>query len=350
MSLFPGYDPISPEEKEQADRQIRQIQKEIHFDTRDFPVETIVSRFKNNKFLAPPYQREFIWNDEDQSAFVESVLMGLPIPVMFLAADDGGTFEIVDGLQRIQTLVDFVSDILRLCELKKLSTLNGFRFSSLPESQQERFTNSALRIVFLNEDVTEESRRDLFERINKYGRVLTASERRTGAISGPFIEFLERCAVDRIFKSTCPISKRMQMRKEPLELVTRFFAYSERYASFTHDVDNFLDDFVKDHKNQFEEARLSREFENTMRFVQKYFPYGFAKSSKATTTPRVRFEAIAVGTNLALRLQPDLVPSPVNAWVGTHEFKEETTTHGSNSATRLANRIEFVRDHLLAVR
>ena len=125
----------------------------------------------------------------------------------------------------------------------------------------------------------------------------------------------------------------MNLRREPLELVTRFFAYSEGYKSFTHDVDNFLDDFVKDHKDAFDEPKLSQEFEKNDALVQKYFPFGFAKSANATTTPRVRFEAIAVGTNLALRKKPDLVPTGVPLWTESQEFKEHTTTHGSNSAT-----------------
>ena len=72
-------------QRDSAERQIRQIQKEIRFDTRDFPIETIVARFNNDSFFIPPYQREFVWNDNTQSQFIESVIMGLPIPMMFLA-------------------------------------------------------------------------------------------------------------------------------------------------------------------------------------------------------------------------------------------------------------------------
>lgn len=110
--------------REDADRQIRQIQKEVRFDTRDFPIDTIVDRFKRDKFFIPPYQREFIWNEGDQSQFIESVIMGLPIPMMFLAEDEeDGTFEIVDGAQRIQTLEAFLGGDLVLRDLKKLDAL-----------------------------------------------------------------------------------------------------------------------------------------------------------------------------------------------------------------------------------
>lgn len=338
---------ITAEARAQADREIRKIQKEIRFDTRDFPIESIVDWFKKDKFFIPPYQREFIWNQDDQSQFIESVIMGLPIPMMFLAEDDDGTFEIVDGAQRIQTLDAFLSGDLALGRLEKLKALSGFRFSDLPETQQNKLTARTLRIVVLDQETTIDNRQDLFNRINKFGRKLEPSERRRGAYEGPFMTFLEECAQDKLFLGLCPITPAKEKRKEPLELVTRFFAYSERYLEFQHDVDGFIDSFVSDHRDTFDKTRYWAEFAAAMQFVHKYFPYGFAKSRNAKTTPRVRFEALAVGTNLALRIKPDLIPLPVTPWLESEEFEIETTTHASNSAPRLKSRVEFVRDNLL---
>jgi hypothetical protein len=338
---------IAPGRREAAERQIRQIQKEIRFDTRDFPVETIVSRFKDGKFFIPPYQREFIWNRNDQSQFIESVIMGLPIPMMFLAEDEEGTFEIVDGAQRIQTLEAFLNGDLGLDGLKKLDQLNGFRFSDLPEPQQNKLTNRTLRIVILDSETSVENRQDLFNRINKFGRKVEPSERRRGAYDGKFMNFLERCAGDPLFRKLCPVSTVKEKRKEHLELVTRFFAYSENYQNFEHDVDEFLDSFVLENRDNFDQKRFLAEFKATMRFVQKHFPYGFAKSAAAKTTPRVRFEALSVGVNLALRQKPDVVPPPVTSWLESEDFQTHTTTHASNSAPRLRDRIVFVRDNLL---
>ena len=338
---------ITAEDREEADREIRKIQKEVRFDTRDFPIESIVDWFRKDKFFIPPYQREFIWNQADQSQFIESVVMGLPIPMMFLAEDDEGTFEIVDGAQRIQTLDAFLAGDLVLDGLEKLKALSGFRFADLPETQKNKLTARTLRIVVLDQETTVENRRDLFNRINKFGRVLEASERRRGAYEGPLMTFLQECAEDKLFRSLCPITPAKEKRKEPLELVTRFFAYSERYLEFQHDVDAFLDGFVSDHRQAFDKDRYGAEFARTMEFVHKNFPYGFAKSPNAKTTPRVRFEALAVGVNLALRVMPDLVPRPVTPWLESEEFDTHTTTHASNSAPRLMGRVEFVRDHLL---
>ena len=338
---------ITQDRIDEADKQIRLNQKEIRFDTRDFPVETIVARFQADTFSIPEYQREFVWNEDMQSQFIESVIMGLPIPMMFLAEDDLGTFEIVDGAQRIQTLVAFVMGDLTLKKLTKLTTLNGFQFKDLPEVQRNKLTSRALRLVILDQETTDVSRRDLFNRINKSGKQLVPSERRSGAFDGKFVTFLKTCAEDTLFRSLCPITEKMALRREPLELITRFFAYSEKYLEFSHDVDTFLDQFVEERRSQFERKRYTNEFRLTMEFIRQYFPYGFAKTPNARTTPRVRFEAISVGVNLALRKKPDLMPLPVISWLDSAEFIEQTTTHASNSAPRMRGRIEFVRNRLL---
>jgi hypothetical protein len=139
----------------------------------------------------------------------------------------------------------------------------------------------------------------------------------------------------------------MRRRRENEELVLRFFAYSDRYETFTHDVDAFLDDFVKDHRTEFPRERMQREFHATMRFVKEHFPNGFAKGPDSKATPRVRFEALAIGTNLALRREPDLHPVRVESWLDSKEFQILTTTHASNSGPRLKARVEYVRDRLL---
>jgi hypothetical protein len=81
-------------------------------------------------------------------------------------------------------------------------------------------------------------------------------------------------------------------------------------------------------------------------FIEKYFPNGFRKGKKHTTTPRIRFEAIAVGVALALKEKSGLEPSSVT-WLDSPEFKKHTTSDASNSKPKIKHRIEYVRDQLL---
>jgi uncharacterized protein with ParB-like and HNH nuclease domain len=337
---------ISPEAVEAAEMEIRERQQEVKFDVRDFTLELIVNHFREGLYYVPEYQRFHVWNAEKQARFIESLVLGLPIPMMFLAEMADGTLEIVDGVQRISTLESFFSGDLRLQKLTRLPSLNGFLFDDMPLSQQRKLRTRALRMVVLDELTTFETRQDIFNRVNTSGEKARPAEVRRGAYQGALMTFLEARSQDPVFLRVCPISKPLVLRREPLEFVLRFFAFSEKYKSFSHDVAKFMDKFVLDHKDNFDQVRWLDEFDRTMAFAQKFFPAGFAKKAGSTSTPRVRFEALAVGTNLALREVPDLVPEALD-WLESIEFKRHVTTHASNSGPRVKGRVEFVRDRLL---
>ena len=339
---------ISTAQQNLADRQIKDLQSEVKYDLRDFVIGYLVDQFRLDHFYIPDYQREYIWRDHHRWRFIESVLLGLPIPMMFVAEiEDDGRLEIVDGAQRMQTLEAFMNDQVSLQELEKLTTLNGFRYSNLSKSQQNKFRNKALRVVVLDSSTSIETRKEIFRRINISGEKARPSEIRRGAFAGPFMKFIDKCSELELFNELCPISDSYRKRREPQELVLRFFAYSDSYKTFKHDVEKFLNSYVKKNKEQFEQQRLKSEFIRMLEFVRKYFPFGFAKQANSKTTPRVRFEAIAVGVNLALRKRPNLIPSDVD-WLDSEEFKTHTTTHATNSRPRLRGRVEFVRDQLLS--
>jgi Protein of unknown function DUF262 len=330
-------------------------QRTIDYDTKEFTVELFVQKLDNGDFFIPAYQREFVWHEKRRAKFIESVLLGLPIPFMFAADTPDGTLEIVDGAQRLRTLREFLDNKLVLTSLEQLTMLEGRRFSDLPTSQQRKFKNRTLRMIVLTDKTTDDAKYDIFQRINTGSDVLRSSEVRKGAYRGPFYSLVEECAGRTDFIELCPVGRGLGLRREREELVLRFFAYSERYTAFRHDVQGFLDQYTVEKNRLYENGTdLSKadreskksEFDQVMRFVAEFFPHGFAKSATATTTPRVRFEAIAVGVILALRQNPTLKPRQMS-WLDSPRFKELTTTHGSNSQVRLAARIEFVRDSLL---
>lgn len=339
---------LGEEVRTAADAQIKGLQQEVKYDVRDFTVDYLVKAYREDLFFVPEYQREFIWPDKNRSKFIESIVLGLPIPMLFVADMADGRLEIVDGAQRIQTLEQFLTGDLKLSGLSLLGKLNGFRFEDLPVAQQRKLQTRALRLVVLEDETTEAIRQELFHRINTQSVRAKGSEIRRGSYRGPFIDFIKECASNQIFRRLCPISDALTKRREDEELVTRFFCYSDTYKLFKHDVDKFVDEFVELHRTNFDEARMRAEFLGMLDFVASYFPNGFAKTKTATSTPRVRFEAIAVGVNLARREDPGLVPSalPVE-WLDSPEFLLQTTTHASNSGPRLRGRIEFVRDRLL---
>jgi hypothetical protein len=338
---------ITSQQRSKADAEIRLLQKQVDYDLKDFTIELIVQKFEKDEFWIPDYQREYVWRESNKALFIESVLLGLPIPFMFMAENDDGRLEIVDGAQRIQTLEAFLAGDLTLNHLEKLPSVNGFTFSDLPDTQQRKFVNRALRIIILDENTDQSVRHELFKRINTSGQRVRPSEIRIGSYPGPFMDFLRACAELPAFLELCPISTSMMDRQENVELVTRFFCYLEHYRDFKHDVEQFLNQYILAVKDNFDQGRMEEEFTAMLDYVRKTFPAGFAKTKHAKTTPRVRFEAIAVGVGLALRQVPMLKPVPVT-WLETKDFLAHTTTHASNSGPRLRGRIEYVRDHLLS--
>jgi hypothetical protein len=347
---------ISPADRDAAEVQIAEHHKIIDYDTREYPVEVIVDKYTKQKeedendFFVPDYQRELTWSDEHQSRFIESVLMGLPIPLLFLAdvAGQEGRAEIVDGSQRVRTLARFMNNELTLSGLKQLDKLNGFTFSDLPQVRQRRFGRHTVRMIELREGVDEEIRRDIFNRINTGSLRLNDMEVRWGVSDGPFLKFVRTCSQQELFKELAPLGEKAVKLRERQEFVLRFFAYLRDYKAFDRSVVGFLNNYLKDMQtfDPDTEAEFQAEWDRMLTFIKKYFPNGFSKGKGHVRTPRIRFEAISVGTALALRINPDLVPASLD-WLESEEFKKEMRSDASNSRPKVIRRIEFVRDQLL---
>lgn len=153
---------ITAQHKENAESEIRDKTKRVDYNTLEYPIEVIVQKYLDgierdeNELFIPDYQREMAWDEERQSKFIESVMLGLPIPYIFVAdiseEEDLARLEIIDGTQRIRTLKRFVTNELTLKNLEKLKALNEFTFKDLPLPRQRRFKRTTIRMIVLTED------------------------------------------------------------------------------------------------------------------------------------------------------------------------------------------------------
>ena len=342
-----------------VDQQIDVLQKITDYDIKEWPIEVLVEKFTNGKetdeseIFIPDYQRDMVWSARQQSRFIESILIKLPVPFIF-AGDvaDGprkGCLEIIDGSQRIRTLDNFLSGRLKLEGLTRLTSAMGMRFPDLSKPRQLRFKRSSVRVIELTEQADEDARREMFDRLNSGGSKLTSMEVRRGVMDGPFMKFITELAKLEKFTALVPLNEKNAKRKEYEEIVLRYFAYLNNYQKFQKSVEDFLTDYLKEKNKEFseqtkEEMRL--EFERMLDFVETHFPNGF-KRQNYNTVPRIRFEAIAVGVSLALRENAGLKPADVTPWLESPEFIKHTRSDASNSRPKLINRIHFVRDNLL---
>lgn len=357
--LFPNIDESM---KDAAEKQIQEKQKDNSFDIREYPIDILVHKLTEgaeddlNEIYVPEYQRELVWSEVEQSRFIESILMNLPVPYIFLADTGAGShregrLEIIDGSQRLRTLARFVENDLILDGLKKLPLLNGFCFRDLTKPRQLRFKRYTLRSIELTRHLDEEARRELFDRLNTGGKKLKDMEQRRGSNDGPFLKFIEELAKDLKFRRLCPLSESKVERREYEELVLRFFAYKDRYQAFEHDVEPFLTGYLVDMNECFSAnpamaSGVKKVWEDMLNFVEETYPCGFKKNGANQSVPRIRFEALAVGSSLAISEKENLKVSSVN-WLFTPEFKAHTRSDAANSRTKVMGRIEYVRDQLL---
>lgn len=351
----------TPEDTAAAEQQIVDQSKRIDFFITEYSVEILASKVHAGEYVVPSYQREFTWEPERKSKFIESVLMGLPIPFIFFWEMPNGKLEIVDGSQRLRTLDEFVYGNLKLEPLDQLTLLSGFTFSDLLESRQRKFKNRSIRGIVLNEHADEAARLDMFERINTGSKIANPAEIRRGAVSGPFLTLVIELANDPLLAELAPMPGKAKAERGHEELVSRFFAYSDAYRDDFGDYHDRPRDFIFDHTGktnailaetpEIAESYRTR-FIETLNFVKRVFPHGFRKNARSNSTPRARFDAIAVGSYLALAERPELVDISsakfdVESWLTSEEFIRVTTSDGANAKKLLKGRIDFVRNHLV---
>lgn len=345
----------SGQEIAQAESQIVDLSKRIDFYLTEYSVELLADKMRRNEFVVPPYQREYTWEPERKSRFIESLIMGLPIPFLFFWEMPNGNLEIVDGSQRLRAIEEFLYGNFELGELQSLTALTGFTFSDLPESRQKKIRNRSIRGIVLNEHADEQARFDMFERINTGSKIANMAEVRRGALAGQFMNLIIELATHPQFVALAPVSSKDLNEREREELVTRFFAYSDGLGGYKDRPSEFIFNYVK--KINAESAgdpqlldRYRARFYETINFIARVFPYGFRRNPSGKATPRARFEAIAVGSRLALDERPNLITEEVAGvaqWLTSPEFTKVTGSDGANAIARLQERTGFVRDHLL---
>jgi hypothetical protein len=336
-----------------AEDQIVELSKRIEFYLTEYTVELLANKMKKGEFVVPPYQRAYTWEHDRKSRFIESLVIGLPIPFLFFWEMPDGKLEIVDGSQRLRSIEEFVLGELRLGQLDSLAAMSEFTFTELPESRQRKIINRSIRGIVLNEHADEQARFDMFERINTGSKIANKAEVRRGALAGPFMDLIIALAVEEPFTHLAPVSKKELDEREREELVARFFAYSDGLAGYKDRPSEFIFNYVKAMNTKVVEqpglvAQYRAKFDETIDFIARVFPYGFRRNEKGKATPRARFEAIAVGSRLAIDQHPALLQQQVDvkSWIGSDEFTKVTGSDGANAIARLRERTGFVRDRL----
>jgi hypothetical protein len=342
-------------------QQLAELRRKVDFDSYDITVDELVRRLAKGRIeIAPVYQRQFRWDDLRQSRLIESLLLGIPVPPLFMATnsmkDKQVQWEVVDGLQRLLTLVNFVPNDearkaarlkkgpLRLHGLEKLTFLEGRLCSELPSDISSALDDRPLKVIVLNDKSDLQVRFDLFERLNTGGVALTDHEVRECVYRGAFMDFLGRCAKNRDFTSVIHLPDSRLRDGTPEDFCLRFFAFLDSYNNFDHSVKGFLNDFCTRAVAKPAIDERSKQFDRTFEFLARAFPEGI--KTRKGQTPVNLFEAVAVGAALALASKPKLSTPKELDWISSDELRK-LTTGATNSNRRVRGRIEFCRDRFL---
>lgn len=353
MVKRPKKHDISVEQLAAAEAQIVERSRRIEFFITEYTIEILVQKLERREFVIPDYQREYTWDETRKSRFIESLVMGLPVPFLFFWEMGDGRLEIVDGSQRLRTLQEYVLHDLDLAELEEIPALSGTRFSDLSPSRQLKIKNRSIRGIVLSEHADEQARFDMFERINTSSKVANTAEVRRGALRGPFLDMAIELSKLKLFTKLAPVSKKSLDERIPEELVTRFFAYGDGVEDYKDSPSLFIFNYTKAQNSRFIEdpslvETYKARFTRMLEFVDKTFENGFTKIATAKSTPRARFEALSIGSDHALNLQPALFDAPpdVSGWLGSEEFRLITTSDAANVKSKLIKRFTYVTTKL----
>jgi hypothetical protein len=217
----------------------------------DYPVESLVKRMKTGDIFIPHFQRGYVWNLTDASRFVETLLLGLPVPGIFLSKEyESEKLLVIDGQQRLRTLQYFYEGVFdpkdRVFALRGVqSQYIGVTYKTLEEQDRRRLDDSIIHLTIVRQDEPSDddsSIYHIFERLNTTGRPLSPQEIRVCLYHGEFNNLLGQLNEDEAWRS---IFGKVNPRMRDQELILRFLAlyfYSDRYEK---PIKGFLNRYMK---------------------------------------------------------------------------------------------------------
>lgn len=252
-------------EKEDIEPETEEINEpfdptQIRLETRQMTIDLVLSRIKHDELdLAPDFQRQAgIWTNTAKSRLIESILIRIPLPAFYIDATIEDEWLVIDGLQRLSTLKQFVVDQqLRLSELEFLVHLNGKTYNELTRNYQRRILETQLTLYLTEKGTPPEVKFKIFRRINTGGEPLSPQELRHATNPGKATKFLARLAQAKEFKQATNISNKRTIRMEDREFVLGFLAFTitSYNDAKAKDRDNFLNDAMIQ-INQMSETQL----------------------------------------------------------------------------------------------
>lgn len=333
-------------EADYPEETVAEIQYTISGYGADFDVEGLVRRLDRDDIEIPEFQRTFVWNRKRASRFVESLLMGLPVPGIFLYRDKGSqSLRVIDGQQRLISLQAYYNgnfpDSHQEFKLTGLnSRFDGYAYADLPAEDRRRLNDSIIHASIIQQESPDDdgtSQFALFERLNTTSTPLSPQEIRAAIYGGQFNEFLvelNKCAEWRALVG------KPNRRKRDQELILRFIALYFSFDQYQPPMKSFLNQIMHDNKDMklYDELEVRSVFQETASVILKKLGEKAFKPSRALNAAVQ--DSLMIG--VARRLQDGPITSEITDEYKTlmrnKEYKEliySQTSHLENVRRRI---------------
>jgi hypothetical protein len=329
----------------------------------------------------PEYQRAFRWSEGKESRFIESLVLGMPIPPIFVIEQEEGRYELIDGLQRLSSYFHFRGklaldatdrkiangEFLRLTDCDIVGELNDRQHDDLPAAIQIRLKRHFIRVEVIGKDSDERLRYHMFKRLNTGGENLSEQEIRNCTVrlltgGAAFMKFIaELNAIETFRICTDTLTDDSRQKRFDQELVLRFFAFKNNREAYKHDVSDFMTEYMESIANavsSFDYERERQLFTKTFEVLAKTLEErAFGWVNKKGTIVRgfavYHFEAFTLGIQSALERIDPTRESQMNRLrevfeqiKADPEFGKITTGGGRNSKGALDERVRFVESRI----
>ena len=287
-----------------------EVPASVTYSTQDFPVDALVKRLENGGVLVPQFggadervktagfQRGFVWTKAQMDRFIESLLLGYPIPGIFLVRQPDKRMLVLDGQQRLETLRRFYEGVHEKREFSLYNvglSLKGVTYKTLDEDQQRQLDDSYIQATIVTadgSDAVNEAIYQIFERLNSGGTQLTAHEIRVALYAGEFIDAIEHLNSDDNWRS---LFGRRSKRIRDHELVCRILAFYESGSSYSSPLKSFLNDYVNQNRHRKVDMDQAGEyFRQATAALKAQVGYRSLRSSDGSQVNAAQSEAVMV--------------------------------------------------------
>jgi Protein of unknown function DUF262 len=337
--------------------------KDVKTDQYPMSIGEIVGMYQRGELiLRPQYQRYFRWSGEQKSKLIESILIGLPLPSFFMAQDESGYWEVVDGMQRLSTILDFMGELSgenvkqenykrfeRLCDdLFYLDAFGGKSWADLSRRIQLDFKRTKIQLIVLLRETSADAKFELFQRLNSGGTAISGQELRNAILAGEnskFLKWLEELATHEPFVEVIALSDRDREQRFDMELVLRFFIllspYKNELKSY-NSLDVYLTHVMREFLKQkrFDFDAKKKLFYDTFDTIFRIGGAGALRYKDAPGRGKFSisfFEAVALGIAQNIdTLPPDTALKRKFNEVGKDKIYRDASASGKNTNTRIS--------------